>query len=316
MQLRPVLLCALVCLALVNGCSSESPESSGPDSGTALERALGRVAATDTTRQQITFDDTAALASLGETFGALSLSGVAALTTYADQAKGLRPKSASFTVTAGRAPETVSLLAGGQDADEVEKQLTGAGWKRDGDELVAPALGAGGDGSTLPIILARVRTDGEDVVYGGTDGGLSDVGSPDGGSLADDRRVAALASCLGDVVAASFVISQDPKAPDGPTMTAVGVRRPKSGGDTPQALACTAWSTSAAADTYATEVRDALDRGASARTQRPYAELLKSATVRDVGGDEHVVSWQAGTPDNAYLVFQMLAQSDLPALVV
>ncbi|GAA3389384.1 hypothetical protein [Cryptosporangium minutisporangium] len=324
--MRRLLLLGLVVLtALVNGCTSGGKDDPGDESN-ALVRALERISASDTTRQQITFDDTAALTELSDDadpavgFGGLVLAGSPALSgdlKTVEKTTGLRPRSASFTISAGRTPAVVAVVAGGQNADDVEKTLTASGWKADGDQLVASPDGSVSDGTTLPIHLARVRADGSDVVYAGNGARVSDVGRSgsaraDGDTLADDRRVAALADCLGDVVAATFVVGQQQGSP---TMVAVGVRRPKTGDDTPRAVTCTAWSTSAAADAYTTDLRDALARGTTASSRRPYAELLKSATVQEIGGDEHVVGWQAETPTSAVLILQMAWRNELPALV-
>lgn len=304
-----VLMCVIA--TLVSGCSSS-------DDGSTLVRALRRVAATDATRKQITFDDTGSLARLSDTrstgFGALSLLGVPALARYADTAEpvdGISPRSASYTVSAGLGVTAVALIAGGQNPEDVTKRLTASGWKAEDKRLVAPTGLPAGPDAALSLVLGQVYPDGGDVVYGGRDARLADIGKPKGTTLADDRRVKALADCLGDVVAAEFVAFSQPNRP---TMAAVGVRRPKDRNDTPRAVACTAWPTSAAADAYATKLADALARGMSRVSRQQYPQLLPSSQVDEIGGDEHIVAWQADTPSNARLVFQLLLQNDLPAL--
>jgi hypothetical protein len=307
-----MLVCATV--PLVTGCSFG-------DDGTKLVRALGRVAATDATRQEIAFDDTGSLAKLTDTadkrstgFGALLLLGAPLLAPYADTtepSKAIAPRSASYTVSAGLGQNAVALLAGGQNADDVTKRLSASGWRAEGNRLVAPTTAQSGKDGALMLVLAQVHPEGGDVVYGGRNARLADVGKPKGATLAGDRRVKALTDCLGDVVAAMFVAGAEQ---DRPTMVAVGVRRPKGRNDTPRAVACAAWPTSTAADAYATKVRDALARGVSQVSQRQYAELLRSSKVDKIGGGEHVVAWQADTPTNARLVVQLLLQNDMPAL--
>ena len=310
-----------VCAAtpLVTGCNTGENETADEER-TPLVRALDRIAATDATRHRIEFDDTAALTTLGGDsatgFGSLALTGAYSLSVdlpTVEKSTGLRPRSASYTITGGQAPAAVTLVAGGQDADEVEEQLAAFGWKADGNELVAPPLGQGGGDTTLPVHLARVLAEGSDVAYAGTDGRLSDVAGADGNTLADDRRVAALAGCLGDVVAARFAVGEQQ---DSPTMVAVGVRRPKASTDTPGAVACVSWPTSAAADAYTAELRDALARGTTRLRGDAYSELLKSSAVLEIGGDEHVVAWQADTPGSAFQVFELLLRNELPVVVV
>jgi hypothetical protein len=179
-----------------------------------------------------------------------------------------------------------------------------------GGRLVAPAGGGGGVEGVLRIALAQVRAEGADLVYGGRQAQLAPAGAPTGPTLAGDRRVRALAGCLGDVVAAEFVTFT---AQGRPTMVAVGVRRPNDRAASPRAVTCAAWPTTAAADAYAAKVRDALARGVSRADNRPYADRLRAPAV-EPGGDEHVVAWTADTPADARTVVQMLLQEDLPAL--
>lgn len=300
--------------SVANGCSFG-------DDGTTLVGALGRVAATDATRQWIAFDDTGSLAKLTDSgdkhstgFGVLSLLGVSMLAPYADTiepTKGIAPRSASYTVGAGVGRSAVAVLAGGQNADNVTKRLTASGWTSEGNRLVAPATGPSGNERALSLLLAQVHPDGGDVVFGGLDARLADAGKPTGATLAGDRRVKALADCLGDVVAAQFVAMAEQHRP---TMMAVGVRRPEGRTDAPRAAVCVAWQTSRAADAYSTKVRDALAGGVSRVNGRQYAESLRSSKVDNVGGDEHIIAWYADTPSDARLVFQLLMQNDLPAL--
>ncbi len=42
--------------------------------------------------------------------------------------------------------------------------------------------------------------------------------------------------------------------------------------------------------------------------------MLTHPAVTVVGGGEHLVSWQADTPDGPMLVIQMLTDQDLPGL--
>jgi hypothetical protein len=79
-------------------------------------------------------------------------------------------------------------------------------------------------------------------------------------------------------------------------------------------VVCVAWPTQAAAGTYALELGRALSGGVSPDLGVPYSRLLSRPSVRDIGGNQHLVAWQAGTPGNAGLPIQMAEDAALPAL--
>jgi hypothetical protein len=312
---RTVALAVLVLVA-AGACDTGSDEE--PAGG--LAGALNRIAANDTTRQEVNYDDTAAIRALigdgpvREGFGQLALRGAPNLVNLGNTAETelrLVPLQASYTISAGRPPNTVGVVAGGQKGDEVSGALTKLGWTRDGDRLVAPGLStAEPNVSRYALALGQVRADGADVVYGSAGAQLSHAGRPSGDTLGGDRRIKALAGCLGDVVAAQIVANRDGEA----TAIAVGVLRPAAKTDTPKTVVCVAWGAQQAADGYATRVKDALANGRSQASRQPYAELVRAPEVTTVGGDEHLVRWRGETPGRAALGFQMLATRDLPGL--
>ena len=125
--------------------------------------------------------------------------------------------------------------------------------------------------------------------------------------------ISALASCLGDVVAAQIGVGGNLGGRN-PVAVAIGVRTPASNSAKPRAIACVAWSSTAAAAQYTTDARKALTSGLSSATNQPYSNLLSHPSVTDLGGSQHIVQWQADSTSRADLIFQMYESRDLPAL--
>ncbi|HEX3788117.1 MAG TPA: hypothetical protein VHW44_09655 [Pseudonocardiaceae bacterium] len=307
-------------------CSGSSSSAPSVFSAASLQQALARVADTDDTRSQIYYDDTSALVklagkSLDDTAGFAQLRGNGATglqplaQTIASQ-PGIELLAADYTITAGSPPRQVGLLAGGQPGSSITGNLTRVGWRQQGNTLVGPSpLAAGGDQQDTAILalnLARVRANGADLTYGQTSANLDQIGSPSGRTLAQDPAVDAAAECLGDVVAAAIMAPY--QGGRNPTVLAAGIRRPASNTDTPPAVVCVGWPDQDAASAYATAVRQQLTSGLSITTNSRYNTLLRTPTVQNVGGDQHLVRWQADTPGDAQRVFTMIDSVDLPAL--
>jgi hypothetical protein len=318
---RAIAVISLVTLVVaVTGCSGGS--SSGGSGGTGLESALSRVADTASTRSQITYDNTAELVHLAgknpvSTKGFAGLRGFGAPTVAdllpGDDA-GFDLFGEDYGISAGSPPQTLSLMAGGQSASQITSHLTSLGWKRSGSRLVGPSpLTASSDAGLLAEDMAQVLPTGSDVVFGSSAASLSQIGSPQGATLASDPSISALAQCLGNVVAAG-IFSGGYLGGKKPAALAVGVSQPASNTATPHAVVCVSWPSQAAAAGYAAELRQALSSGVSSAEDVPYATLLTHATVTTVGGSQHVVEWQADTPENAQTVFQMIDNTGLPAL--
>lgn len=316
---------AMVVLSLLPACS-------GGGSNTQLTVALATIADNPNTRAEIQYDDTAALVDLAgaswsstKGFAPLRGYGSGSLASYgrvlADSLH-LRMFDADYGITAGRPPRSISVLRGGQGSVSLAA-LRKWGWRTRGDRLVAPSLDRVGGNPTvtasLTPVLAQVRSSDSNLVYGSsrarldqadTAGGFGRFGAD--GTLAGDPRVGALADCLGDVVAAD-ILGTD--LPGGATGIAVGVRRPDRNTDTPHAVACVSWSGSGAEHKYASRVRHALTSGTDLATGQGYATVLRDPSVRDVGGSQHLVAWDADTLHGANQIFEMLDNDDLPALV-
>lgn len=82
----------------------------------------------------------------------------------------------------------------------------------------------------------------------------------------------------------------------------------------PRAVVCVSWSSDTEANRYATSLRKDLASGFDYFVNKPFPDLLPDSSVTVVGGSQHVVEWQASSPGNADLVFQMLVNISLPAL--
>jgi hypothetical protein len=314
---------AVVVVMSLAACGSSSPPA---PSVTSLRQALARVADTDGTRSQIYYDDTSVLVKLagrnpGGTAGFAPLrgngaAGLQSLAQVITSQPGIELSDADYTVTAGSPPRQIGLLAGGQPGTSITGNLTKVGWRQQGNTLVGPSpLSAGGDQqvtSLLALNLARVRTTGPDVTYGEASADLGQIGSPSGRTLADDPVVGAAAECLGDVVAADIMTPY--QGGRKPTVLAVGIHHPAGNTDTPHAVVCAGWPDHDAANVYATAVQQQLTSGLSIRTGSRYDTLLRNPSVRNVGGDQHLIRWEADTPGDAQRVFTMIDSMDLPAL--
>ncbi|MBT8225708.1 MAG: hypothetical protein HKP61_03695 [Dactylosporangium sp.] len=288
------------------------------DSG--LRQALDRVASNADTRIRISYGDVAGLVAIAGKawdaqagFAPLRTMGADQIGPYVQNAvdeTGIALLSADYAVSAGGGSTAVGLLSGGQNDGRISDTLTQLGWTGDNDHLTAPETVSEAAARPYAQILAQVKADGDDVIYGQRGAKLSTAGDPSGKTLAEDARIGALADCLGDVVAAQI---EGVGGPNQRTAIAVGVRRPKDNDAVPNAVICTAWSKEEAAARYASLATAATSSGTST-TGTAYSELLRGALIERVGGDHNIVSLRADSPDNALLVFQLQARGDIPGL--
>jgi hypothetical protein len=306
-------------IVAVTGCSG-----GGGSGGSSLQSALARVADTAGNRSQVTYDDTAALVQLAgknptSTKGFAELRGwgvpaVAEVIYEVPGDAGLDLYGENYSISAGDEPKSVSLMAGGQSASQITSHLTGLGWKRSAGKLVFPSpLTASSGAGPLAIGMAQAQPTGSDLVFGGSAASLSQIGSPNGATLASDAVIGPLANCLGNVVAADL-FAGGYLGGKNPAGLAVGISQPSGNTATPHVVVCVSWSSQAAASTYAAQVRTALTSGLSLVANEPYSSLVTHPTVTTVGGSQHVVEWQGDTPKSATTVLQMVNDIDLPAL--
>ena len=302
--------------------------SSGGSGGTGLETALARVSDSPNNQSAIYYDNTAELVSLAgkslgaeaKGYGALRGTGapnlVSSLGTLTSDT-GINLFGENYAITVGEPPASVTLVANGQDDSLVTGKMTKLGWKKgDGGTLAGPPLSTASldtETALYAISMRKVQAANSDVVVGGASADLGQIGSPSGSTLADDTGMKALAGCLGNVVAATMYSGRYANIKAAPTEVAVGISQPAKATAAPHAVVCVSWPNQAAADTYEANVRKELATGMSLRTVERYSSLLRHAAVTNVGGDAHVVEWQAD-PSTAETVFEMQVNNDLPAL--
>jgi hypothetical protein len=336
---KTVTVVAVLCVAAgsaLAGCSGRSGAAWVGQSG--LRQALSRVAATDVTRGWVGYD---AIAELTGVVGKTPKGGLASLLLFgtelvnlsvARQAPtdtGIAPLDADYGISAGKQPQMVTVLIGGQHADRIGTSITTLGWTRNGDRYVAPAK-AKLPASIYALEFNQVRPDGSDVVIGRPGVDLGTAGHPAGRTLADDPTFSGIADCLGDVAVAELTnrwstIKHPAGWPVGVpsgvqvgklTEIGVGVLTPKSTSDTPRAVVCTAWADKAAADGYAKALPDVLGHAKAFTNGLPYAQVLTHSQLTNVGGDAHIVRWTADETgaDEAMLIFQLTANENVPGL--
>jgi hypothetical protein len=311
---------AVAGLVMLTACSSGSGGSTG------LQTALGHIADISGNRSQIWYDNTSELVKLAganpassKGFAPLRGIGTGDLASFAADLPGqtaVKVFGEDYAISAGSPPSNLTLISGGQDAGQTASDLTRLGWAKQGGRLVAPSpASASGGRSTVTLALEMAQVSdgsGQDLTIGGRGADLGQAGSPSGKTLAQDPVISALAGCLGNVVAAS-IASYSGSHP-APSEVATGVVTPSGNSSGPQVVTCAAWPTSAAASAYRRNLGQALRSGESYSRGERFARLLTHASVHSAGGPEHIVSWQAGTPGDAELVFQLAESEDLPAL--
>ncbi len=307
---------AIMVVGVFAGCTggvtgSPAPEKVSP----ALSAALSRVrpAALGETGD-FEFGDTARLRELAATEPKVwrqeTFAGSGSLAAYGQVIKdglGIDLTTATSALTAGSAPAALVLITGGQHADAIKGAATKAGWSGSGtltrprDLSTMNSVGAG-----LAIFAPQIRPLGSDVVVGGLTADMSLLAESGAGADGGPLMTSAT-NCLGDVVLAQgtgFGTRTDPSA------SAVGVRA-SSGRIT--SVICLEAGGSDQATELAGRVRTELASGTSARSGRPWKELLPNAVVDPVAGTPAMVRITSDTAStNPHLVLSLLVQRDLP----
>ncbi|HEV2777925.1 MAG TPA: hypothetical protein VGX25_00855 [Actinophytocola sp.] len=292
-------------------------------SGSALLGALGKVRATDSTRQWIEYGDLAALRSLRDAnrdrFLSLTGSGMSNIARYdktVAENLAFDPLSMRTAVTAGAPPNWSGIIWGFYDVAAVNDKFAALGIERTGD-LGGTTWSASPDGTIRidsplvetagPATLNNVRTAPGSFAFSPKRDTLALVTDPGSDTLADDPTIRSMAHCLGDVVAA--VISRA----RGPETLAVGVRAPSATDVTEVICVAPATRDPAALRDHA---RSELQTGRSALSGRPWSELLPDATVQVTGLPPAVQILAKPAPDApAGRSIQMLLAADLDALL-
>ncbi|MFG2040318.1 hypothetical protein [Dactylosporangium sp. NPDC048998] len=283
--------------------------TTAPASGVLLLDALAHVADSDATRTRFEFSDIAFLGTMqGEGWADIRYLGARNISLLLVQRAGLPVDAASYAITAGPEPRQVIVLAGGQDATTATAALRQLGWRADGDRFLAPLLTAkspdtDNDGGLIP--LGQARQSGADLLVGGTTADLADAAPAAGRpTLVVRPVVAALAGCLGDVVAAKARFMPHVSGPQiylG--VAATGVRRPATPDAKPRVVLCAAHDSAATATQTAETLRHAFANDASNGV--PYTQLYSDVTVTVLDGPQHIVRAEAtaATPNTMLYAF-------------
>jgi hypothetical protein len=288
------------------------------DSG--LKAALGKVAATDATRQYVEYGDVAVLGRLahdGKRFLSLvgyGFSPIAPVSQLMAEELHFDPATMDGALLAGQPPDWSGVLWGDYDVEAVdgalrdrdipaEKDGEGTRWTSGEDKeinLNGPLTGIART-SELNDIHTAAGTFG----YSSTRAGLAAVTAPGDDTLAGDPTMASLGGCLGDVSAAILAA----KVKGETTAYGVGVRASDGGAVTEVACFAPDRDPEAMRDRVAKELKD----GTAPSTQQPWRELLPGASV-DLSGSVVRVTAKPGEDAAVGRVMQMLQTRDLAAL--
>jgi hypothetical protein len=276
----------LVVAACVAGCAT--PEPSRPPAATAFAAAMDRLAGpVDGT---VEFVDVAAVASGAGPWTALRGSG--SLARYAgDLRTTLRidPAAATWSLTVGGPRPSVTVLAGGQDAQAIRRAATAAGWT--GDDVLRRDLDL-----TQPLTLpaGTIAPAGADVVVGGPAADIAQVSGTGAGPAS-----AAVRDCLGDVAVAIVDGAQGP-------VRAVGLRHDPADPAAVVSVMCAGGGSAAA-------VTDAV-RSGSDIAGVPYARRFVDPEVEDLGAGTVRLTARNGPGVPAAYLLGAAARRDLPGI--
>jgi hypothetical protein len=290
---------------------SESPQQSASPTSlptdTGLGDALGRVKVPGEGPTVILYSNRVEIAGLVEedrdlwgNSQALGSGGLVASHQQFHEDLGIDILGADRMITVGQAPQQVTLLVGGQVAEDITEKARGRGWA--GDPILAREWDLADE--PLSAQAPRLRADGEDVAIGGVSADLTTVlehgetsSSP---TLVDDEDVAELVACLGDPLAAVVDL-------EGDVPLAIGVDA--EGKDVRTRICVSGEDAEGTAARIAEDVENGTDR-----RNIPYSEIYGSASTAPVSGGSAAVDLENtdGTPSSA--VFDMYFSRDLPGL--
>lgn len=209
---------------------------------------------------------------------------------------GVDLDGAEALITVGTFPQSVTLIAGGQSADDIGSAASRSGWESADDSGVL--VSAGPQMDSLSSAVTFVHPDGDSVILSGPQVDLRTWRQDDPATLDDEPGVVELADCLGDVAAALIFVA------DAGTPYAVGVR-----GD---AGATNVMCVLGADDAMADAIASAIDDGRTP-SGRPYSELLQDLEVADDADVLRLtVAPTKGTA--AGVLLQMAMRGELPGI--
>lgn len=314
---------ALTALLALTGCGQNAGEGG-------LKEAMAAVSGEGPAAAYFEYGEPAWWRDLGVKAGAAearrwlpaSVSGLGSFASAAaalPEATGMTPTAGTRAISIGVPPQQAFRFDGDVDADAVRKKLTAHGAKpREMGGHEGLSFSPGDEIDLSRTIVPGVTNQLNQVVV--TDSLVATASSPDpltavlGGdtTLADKPAYAAMASCLGDVAAATITTSPSETV----TLYGVGLRRPADLKDRPVNVICVLPSASAA-----TEVERALTTRLTPTGTMgdggTYGEHAAQIAHDRVSSDDHTVLRAVLTLNdttNVMFANQMLVRGDLQTL--
>lgn len=299
---RPVLKPVVIILSaglMLAGCSDDAADQGG------LLGALGRVAATDETRAYVEYGEPAAVAALLDkdakdkghylALRGFGYSSIAMHSVTVEDALAIDLDGFDGAIYIGEPPKQATILWGEYDKAAVDEKLRALGidsevglggmrWRSAPDYEVNLA-----DGPFTGVVplnqFNNIVTGGSSFAFAPAEEGIKWVTEPGDETLADDDVLVPLATCLGDVIAATLLATGE----------AVGVRRDAS------EVICL--------DGDKAKVADAL-KGNVPSSGEPWDQVLPGA---EVGEDGSLVRVTVPAQDNDPVgrVLRMMLNGDL-----
>ncbi|MGW2145979.1 lipoprotein [Nonomuraea bangladeshensis] len=237
------------------------------------------------------------------------------------EATGMTPTAGTRAISIGVPPQQAFRFDGEVDADAVRKKLTAHGAKpREMGGHEGLSFSPGDEIDLSRTIVPGVTNQLNQVVV--TDSLVATASSPDpltavlGGktTLADKPAYAAMASCLGDVAAATIMTPSPPSM--AVTLYGVGLRRPADLNARPVNVICVLPTASAAADVERA-LKSRLTPTGAMSDGGTYSKHASEIAHDRVSSDDHTVLRAVLTLNdttNAMFANQMLVRGDLQTL--
>ena len=284
--------------------SSSSPPAAQSNADKLLQKALDRVGSDAIGKSTyIEFGDAQRLAALAaedkSSWLSLTYMGAVPLQSGPDVAEqlALDLAAADYAISAGIAPAVVTLLAGGQNRDEVKSAAESLGYK--GSGVLSQKMDLK---NKVTVSVAHILPKDDDVAFGSTNADMALV-DPTGDSLLDVPAIAAVSGCLGDVVAAFIVdIGTDGR------MVAVDVN--EDDGKVTSTM-CVKTDDDAAAKGLEGKVKSDLASGTTANSKK-YADYFEGSSVKVLSNGVVQAKMPHASDTKPHTIFQMVTQVDLP----